>query len=743
MDRNLLENALRYAKIGIPVFPLHSPTENGCSCEAHKRSEKYKAWLKRQGKEEKFNPNYQCKEANRGKHPRISNWKEKATTNEKQIIEWWTKWPDANIAGYLGPAGYIAIDLDEYKNDFDAQDILSFSERQTWTQITGGGGEHLIYRKPNGSKYGNDNSSMPNGVDIRSDNGYIVLAPSIHRSGRQYEWEEGYSPFDSEPLDLPESIVNLLNEISEHDKDHGMPLRTSQKPQEGLNLPTLPKVLIERINASTDVGSRSEYDFAAVIGLVKAGLSDEEIFHVFSNYPIGTEGKFADHVSPDKYLEATIRNARLVVKKNTGAEKNIKGTVFSWRQIRKTSDFSELVPVEYHAQLRNGGTSYRTGETDRAVMDAILDLCEQHNTLKVYTSSRLLAKATGLGTETCRKSLQRLQGWFADIEVTHEGTIILISESSLLLNETLNSHNNCVLSDSSSNNEKSKYATMRNDDAFASGISKSKIIQAKELVKIIGEEVIRDIAVKHGIETERYLQSKGDVVPYPAYLLAAKLYFLKPLGKRGLRVIEALSENGSMTAKELSDSLGTSYYSIRTTLKQLFDSELLNRDGAGNRQSPYVYSLVGNVQDRIDELRPNMQTAFISLEREEKRLFQSKKYILGVISMTNDEQKKGQLESRLAKVEQNLEEIMTKLGRKDAEIVAHDRPRSVEIPYEKLMKMSIDGKDRIDDEIYHLVEKFNERPIADLIDVMEEVGFTTGDIRQATLLYKTMSMSIM
>ena len=70
----LLDEALRYAAAGIPVFPLHWVKQDGnCSC--------------RQGA--------MC--TAKGKHPRIKNWNEEATTDPEKIKSWWAKTPSANI----------------------------------------------------------------------------------------------------------------------------------------------------------------------------------------------------------------------------------------------------------------------------------------------------------------------------------------------------------------------------------------------------------------------------------------------------------------------------------------------------------------------------------------------------------------------------------------------------------------------------------------------------------------------
>ena len=87
MDKTMVEYALEYARMGWPVFPLHTPVAGGrCSC----------------GKRE-------CD--NLGKHPRTIHGRDDASTNEATIRRWWEIWPDANIGIATGD-GLLIVDFD-------------------------------------------------------------------------------------------------------------------------------------------------------------------------------------------------------------------------------------------------------------------------------------------------------------------------------------------------------------------------------------------------------------------------------------------------------------------------------------------------------------------------------------------------------------------------------------------------------------------------------------------------------
>lgn len=157
----LLEAALRYAELGWPVFPLHTPTTGMCDCP--KRAE--------------------CKDS--GKHPRVMHGVKDATTDELKIRRWWKIWPHANIAVDLWGAGLVDIAPDsiEWHAEFIARGLP-----QTWSFRSGGGDghEHYLYRRPEGTPA--YRICIPDEYDILT-SGYAVMPPSLHRSGQRYEWQ--------------------------------------------------------------------------------------------------------------------------------------------------------------------------------------------------------------------------------------------------------------------------------------------------------------------------------------------------------------------------------------------------------------------------------------------------------------------------------------------------------------------------------------------------------------------------
>lgn len=133
-----------------------------------------------------------------------------ATNNLQQIAAWWQRWPQANVGLHPGACGLLALDIDEYKDAYAGERFLDRLDEETITNLTGGGGTHLLYRIENSARYGNNRGGLPPGIDIRSWGGYIVLPPSIHPTGSRYEWELGYGPHEREPLLLPDGLARIL-----------------------------------------------------------------------------------------------------------------------------------------------------------------------------------------------------------------------------------------------------------------------------------------------------------------------------------------------------------------------------------------------------------------------------------------------------------------------------------------------------------------------------------------------------
>ena len=200
----LARAALDYARRGLHVFPVWGVGADGkCLC----------------GKPT-------C-ERDIGKHPIPSNGLHAATTDLETIRAWWKTHPQANIAirtGDVSDLTVIDIDGDEGFATFN-QLIAEKGEPMTPIAATGSGkGSHFFFR------YNSALASAANvlgpGVDVRNDGGYVVAAPSRHRSGGEYKWLRN---LDTPLAPLPKHLTRPLPKQSTKRKgteQHALPLAT-------------------------------------------------------------------------------------------------------------------------------------------------------------------------------------------------------------------------------------------------------------------------------------------------------------------------------------------------------------------------------------------------------------------------------------------------------------------------------------------------------------------------------------
>jgi putative DNA primase/helicase len=144
------------------------------------------------------------------KVPCTPNGVKDATTGAARIAEWWDTWPEANIG--LSTEGLIVIDLDGPDNNFpnDPDKLSDFIGVSC--QRTGRGGKHYVFKRPEGRTLKNSVGKLAPKVDVRTDGGYIVSAPSVV-DGNAYQWLVELPPKE----DLPFPPKWLLESLEQAD----------------------------------------------------------------------------------------------------------------------------------------------------------------------------------------------------------------------------------------------------------------------------------------------------------------------------------------------------------------------------------------------------------------------------------------------------------------------------------------------------------------------------------------------
>ena len=187
-EQNFIEAAQQFTSNNIPVLPVCAIVDGKPLCG---------------------NPN--CPGS---KHPLpqlVPHGVKDATTDVSIIKLWNGKYPKANIGIATGAASnLVVLDIDP-KNDGDKtfkELIEQHGELPNTPCVkTGSGGQHFYFKYP--ALAVKNKTNLFQGVDVKSDGGYVVAPPSLHTSGNHYEWIVG---LDVPMAEAPDWLLEALAE---------------------------------------------------------------------------------------------------------------------------------------------------------------------------------------------------------------------------------------------------------------------------------------------------------------------------------------------------------------------------------------------------------------------------------------------------------------------------------------------------------------------------------------------------
>jgi len=211
MDGNIIEAALAYAVHGWHVFPLHSIGANGrCTCRDPK-----------------------CE--SQGKHPRTLHGFKDASSDPNRVQFAFEAYDNPNIGITTGAvSGMFVLDVDPRHGGMKSLNELQ--ERfgvfpETVRVLTGSGGDHYYFSHP-GRPFTNKAAALGlSGIDIRGDGGYVAAPPSLHESGKNYEWMLGCdwrADLAEAPLALVAAIERYSPRPSSYLSGDGKAIRISE-----------------------------------------------------------------------------------------------------------------------------------------------------------------------------------------------------------------------------------------------------------------------------------------------------------------------------------------------------------------------------------------------------------------------------------------------------------------------------------------------------------------------------------
>ena len=146
----------------------------------------------------------------KAKTPLTQNGFHDATIKHTQIQTWWRQYPNANIGIATGKVSQIwVLDIDGEQGELSLHALEKINGKlpSSLEVISGGGGRHIYFNMPFNATIKCNAGVIGKGLDVRGDGGYIIAPPSMHPSGKHYEWLVDSA---HEISYAPEWLINLV-----------------------------------------------------------------------------------------------------------------------------------------------------------------------------------------------------------------------------------------------------------------------------------------------------------------------------------------------------------------------------------------------------------------------------------------------------------------------------------------------------------------------------------------------------
>lgn len=259
-------------------------------------------------------------------------WKEyqNRIATEAEIQNWFTENPDLNIGIVTGKISNLII------LDLDSREAYEWAIKQgipeTPVAKTGRGWQ-IFFRYPGFDVKNNVNTDIK--VDIKCKGGYVVAPPSVHGSGRIYEWEEDCSIFDIDPAECPDWVFDYINNRNSEKTtpaekiDKHSPDKNGQSPEKS----NFARILTE----GCCQGERDDVATSLIGHYFAKGLDESEIWVI-------ARGWNKNNKPP--LTETELKKIFLSVKKTEQQKKNKKDEI----KIESLLDTIQTVEKEYNQE---------------------------------------------------------------------------------------------------------------------------------------------------------------------------------------------------------------------------------------------------------------------------------------------------------------------------------------------------------------------------------------------------------
>jgi len=155
--------------------------------------------------------------------------------DKNQILEWWKDKPDANIGVLTGRiSNLVVVDIDDDKAfNFLGNHNIYLDDEPTPISKTQRGWQYFFTYPEDGVKHRDFEYG-----EIRSDRHYVVIPPSIHPSGIEYEWVKDCSPHALPLASPPKALIEFANRAS-NENSNGKTNEIAEVIREGVRNTTL------------------------------------------------------------------------------------------------------------------------------------------------------------------------------------------------------------------------------------------------------------------------------------------------------------------------------------------------------------------------------------------------------------------------------------------------------------------------------------------------------------------------
>jgi Trp operon repressor len=145
----------------------------------------------------------------------LVSWRElqRRRLEEHEIISLFERHPDANIGVVTGRVSQLLV------LDCDAPEIVQRLGVSETPIAETARGRHYYFELPKANI--RSVAGIAEGLDIRAEGGYVVAPPSVHPSGKRYEWlipPRGLDPYGALPAPPPQWLMELLSKRRSHSR---------------------------------------------------------------------------------------------------------------------------------------------------------------------------------------------------------------------------------------------------------------------------------------------------------------------------------------------------------------------------------------------------------------------------------------------------------------------------------------------------------------------------------------------